>query len=73
MGHIKAPVSAFLHLFESTVQIELPPIKMVGIEREIIVFSTVAGVGQNIATTFGEAKKDMSRTQNKLHTNVICV
>lgn len=43
-------------------QIELPPIQMVSIEREIVVFSTVAGVGQNIAATFGEAKKDMSGT-----------
>lgn len=64
MEHIKVLVSTFLHLFESTVHVELPPIKMVGIEREIIIFSTVAGVGQNIAATFGEAKKDMSRTKN---------
>lgn len=56
-------LSAFLHLFDSTVQVELPPIKMVGIKREIVVFSTVAGVGEDIAATFGEAKKDMSRTQ----------
>lgn len=41
-------------------QVELPPIKMVGIEREIINFSKVTGVGQNVAATFGKAKKDMS-------------
>ncbi len=46
-------------------QVELPPIEMVGIEREIIIFSTVAGVGQNIAAAFGEAKKDMSGTKKK--------
>lgn len=62
-------LSAFLYLFDSTVQVELPPIKMVGIKREIIIFSTVAGVGEDIAATFGEAKKDVSRTQ----TNVVPV
>lgn len=49
-----------LYLFESTVQVELPPIEMVGVEREIIIFSTIAGVGQYVAAAFGEAKKDMS-------------
>ena len=57
----------FLYLFESTVQVELPPIKMVGIEREIIIFSTVAGVGQNIAAAFGKAKKHMSGTKKVMH------
>lgn len=32
---------------------------MIGIEGEVIIFSTVAGVGQDIAATFGEAKEDM--------------
>ena len=50
-------------------QIELPPIEMVGIEREVIILSAVAGVGQNIAATFGEAKKDVSGTRKE--TNVI--
>lgn len=59
-------MSAFLHLFDSAVQVELPPIKMVGIKREIIIFSTVAGVGQDVAATFGEAEKDMSRTQTNV-------
>jgi len=53
----------FLYLFESTVQVELPPIKMVGIEREIIIFSAVTGVGQNVAAAFGKAKKDMPGTK----------
>lgn len=57
----------FLYLFESTVQVELPPIEMVGIEREIIIFATVAGVRQNIAATFGEAKKDVSGTEKVTH------
>lgn len=56
-----------LYLLESTVQVELPPIQMVSIEREIIVFSTVAGVGQNIAAAFGEAKKDMPVTKMVMH------
>lgn len=41
-------------------QVELPPVEMVGIEREIVIFSTVTGVGQNVAATFGEAKENMS-------------
>lgn len=52
-----------LHLSESTVQIELPPIKVVDIEREVIVFSTVTGVGQNIPATFGKAQKYVSETK----------
>lgn len=43
--------------------IELPPIKMVGIEREIIIFSTVTGVRQHVAATFGKAQKYMSGTE----------
>lgn len=50
------------HLSESTVQIELPPIKVIDIEREVIVFSTVAGVGQDIPATFGKAQKYVSET-----------
>lgn len=52
----------FFYLFKSAVQIELPPIEMVSIEGEVIIFPTVTGVGQNIAATFGEAKKDVSGT-----------
>ena len=33
---------------------------MVGIEREIINFPKVTGVGQNVSAAFGKAKKDMS-------------
>lgn len=40
-------------------QVKLPPIKMISIEREIIIFSTITGVRQNVASTFGEAKKDV--------------
>lgn len=54
---------ACLHLSESTVQIELPPIKVIGMEREVIIFSTVAGVGQNIPATFGKAQKYVSETK----------
>lgn len=53
----------FLHLFESTMQIKLPPIKMIDIEREIIIFSVVTGVGQNILATFGKAQKNVSKTK----------
>lgn len=44
-------------------QIELPPIKMIDIEREVVVFSIVAGVGQNIPATFGKAQKNVSKTK----------
>lgn len=55
----------FIYLFESTVQVKLPPIEKVGIEREVVViFSTVAGVGQNVATAFGETQKHMPGTKN---------
>lgn len=69
MEHIKDLVSKcpLLYLFESTMQVELPPIEMVGIEREIIIFSTVTGVGQNVAAAFGEAKKDVSGTNKVMH------
>ncbi len=70
MEHIKVPVRTFpfLYLFESTVQVELPPVEMVGIEREIIVFSIVAGVGQNVTATFGKAEKDVSAIKNMITT-----
>lgn len=44
-------------------QIELPPVKMIDIEREVIIFSVVAGVGQNIPATFGKAQKNVSKTK----------
>lgn len=47
-------------------QIELPPIKMIDIEREVIIFSVVAGVGQNIPATFGEAQKNVSKNETTL-------
>lgn len=37
---------------------------MINIEREIIIFSTVAGVGQNIPATFGKAQKYVSKTKS---------
>lgn len=52
-----------LHLFESTMQIELPPVKMINVEREVIIFPVVAGVGQNIPATFGEAQENVSKTK----------
>lgn len=53
----------FFYLFESAVHVEFPPIKMIGIEGKIIIFSTVAGVRQNVAATFGESKKDVSENK----------
>lgn len=66
MALLTEPKHRILYLSESFVQIKLPPVELVGIEREIIVFPTVAGVGQNVAATFGESKKNMSRTRKGL-------
>lgn len=44
-------------------QIELPPVKMINVEREVIIFPVVAGVGQNIPATFGEAQENVSKTK----------
>lgn len=44
-------------------KIELPPIKMIDIKREVIIFSVVTGVGQNIPATFGKAQKNVSKTK----------
>lgn len=49
-------------------QVELPPIKVVG-EEGVIICATVAGVGKHIATTFGEAEEDVSRRRR--NTSVI--
>lgn len=48
-------------------QIELPPIKMIDIEREVIIFSVLAGVGQNIPATFGKAQENVSKTKQHLN------
>lgn len=43
-------------------QVELPPVEMVDVEGEVVIFSTIPRVGQDVAATFGEAKKDMAET-----------
>lgn len=50
----------YVHLFEFAVQVELPPVKVVGKEG-VIVCAAVAGVGQDVTTAFGEAQEDVSR------------
>lgn len=40
-------------------QVEFPPVKVVGKER-VIVCATVAGVGEHIVAAFGEAKEDVT-------------
>lgn len=49
-----------LHLFESAVKVELPPVQMVRVEAEVVILAAVTGVGQNVAATFGEAQEDVS-------------
>lgn len=53
-------------------QVKLPPIKMISIEREIIIFSTITGVRQNVASTFGEAKKDVPENKKIKYWCHIC-
>lgn len=48
-----------VHLFEFAVQVELPPVKVVG-EEGVIVCAAVAGVGQDVTAAFGEAQEDVS-------------
>lgn len=40
-------------------QVKLPPVQVIGVEREVIVLSTVTGVGQHIPATLGEAQEDV--------------
>lgn len=50
------------YLFEATVQVELPPVQMVGVEGKIIVLAAVARVGQNVTAAFREAEEDVTET-----------
>lgn len=51
------------YLFEATVQVELPPVQMVGVEGEIVVFATIARVGQNITPALCKAQEDVTETK----------
>ena len=44
-------------------EVKLPPVEMVGVEREVIIFPTITCVGQNISPTFREAKEDVTETK----------
>lgn len=48
-------------------QIKLPPIKMISIEREVKIFSIVSSVRQNIASTFCEAQEYVSGIKIKMY------
>lgn len=54
---------AVRYLFEATVQVELPPVQMVGVEGEIIILTTIARVGQNVAPALCEAQEDVTETK----------
>lgn len=58
--HLHLSEDFYVHLFEFAVQVELPPVKVVGKEG-VIVCAAVTGVGQDVAATFGEAEEDVSR------------
>lgn len=40
-------------------QVKLPPVQVIGVEREVIVLSTVTGVGQHVPAALGEAQEDV--------------
>lgn len=54
-----------MYLFEAAVQVELPPVQVIRVEREVIVFAAVTGVGQHIPATFGEAQEDVPVTADR--------
>lgn len=60
------------YLLESAVEVELPPVEMVSVEREVIIFPTITRVGQNIAAAFCEAKKDVTESKRgwSIHMNL---
>lgn len=47
------------YLFEAAVQVKLPPVQVIRVEGEVIVLSTVTGVGQHVPPAFGEAQEDV--------------
>lgn len=59
-SHLHLSEDFYGHLFEFAVQVELPPVKVVG-EEGVIVCAAVTGVGQDVAATLGEAEEDVSR------------
>ena len=44
-------------------EVELPPVEVVCVEGEVIIFPTVTCVRQNVAATFGEAEKDVTESK----------
>lgn len=58
-------------LLESAVEVELPPVEVVGVEGEVVIFPTITCVGQNIAATFCEAKKDVTCPEELLTDDVL--
>ena len=46
-------------------QVELPPVEVIGVEGEVIVLSTVTGVGQHVTTTLSEPQEDVSGTRER--------
>lgn len=63
LAFIRQSTEAAGYLFEATVQVKLPPVQMVGVEREIIVLTTVARVGQNITSALCKAQEDVTGRQ----------
>lgn len=49
-------------------QVKLPPVQVIGVEGEVIIFSAVTGVGQNIAAALGEAQEDVPVTDQRSRT-----
>lgn len=44
-------------------QVELPPVQVVGVEGEIIILTTITRVGQNVTPALCKAQKDVTETK----------
>lgn len=46
-------------------QVELPPVQVIGVEGEVVVLSAVTGVGQHVPAALSEAQEDVSVTAER--------
>lgn len=50
---------AWPYQLELAVDVELPPVQVINVEREVVV-PTAAGVGENVPAALGKAQEDVS-------------
>lgn len=56
------------YLFEAAVEVKLPPVQVIGVKGEVIIFSAVTGVGQNVTAALSEAQEDVPVTDQRSRT-----